>query len=335
VLLVLAAIGVTLYLTVLKDGDAGESNGGSSSSTTLSPPEAALEALPRSAEPLATNLLVLPRTVDENTDLHLVDSATGETVQRLTTGPEADVGAVISPDRRSIAFARSTDGVVELRVIGADGTGDSPLFATPPADCDRPSRPAWNPEDPTEVALVCAGADAQPDALRLFTLDGATVRTLETGHSVLGDLAVSADGTRVGYWAGDDPQVDGGDLYTLAVDGSEAPQQLTDVQGGADADMVWSHDGTKIAFRREVAQGERQIFVMNADGGDVRSITSGSFDQDPIFSPDDTQIAFKSDRTGPDGGDDHIWIIGVDGSDKHQLAAPYGPDHQPPTWGRR
>jgi hypothetical protein len=335
VLLLLAAIGVTLYLTVLKDGDAGEPNGGSSSSTTLSPPEAALQALPRSADPLAANLLVLPRTVDGNTDLHLVDSTTGETAARLTTGPEADVGGVVSPDRKSIAFARSTDAVVELRVIAADGTGDSPLFSAPPADCARPSRPAWNPADPTEVALVCAGADAQPDALRLYTLDGATVRTLDTGHSVLGDLAVSADGTQVGYWAGDDPQVDGGDLYTLALDGSETPRQLTDVDGGADADMVWSNDGAKIAFRREVAPGERQIFVMNADGTDLHSITSGSFDQDPIFSPDDTQIDFKSDRTGPDGGDDHIWIIGVDGADKHQLAAPYGPDHQPPTWGRR
>ncbi len=65
-------------------------------------------------------------------------------------------------------------------------------------------------------------------------------------------------------------------------------------------DPAWSPDGSEIAFsggtKRNTEDGD--IYVMNADGTDLRQLTSGSrVDLSPAWSPDGTRIAF-SDLSG-------------------------------------
>jgi hypothetical protein len=338
---VLVAAGLAGWWILREDdpggnGGPGGATASSPASPTLSAAEEALRDLPRSAEPLADAQLVVPRAGPEGIDLVLVDSATGEPTGGITTSAGDDVAPIVSPDRRSIAFARVADGAVELRVVAADGSGDSPLFTTPPTDCDDPQRPAWNPADPTQLAVLCTGTGERPDELRVVALDGSTVRTLETGHTVHGDVAFSPDGRSIGYWAGDDRALDGGDLFAVAADGSAAPVQLTEVEGRADADLVWSPDGTRIAYRRVPVEGESRIFVMAADGSQQQALTpSGAIDQDPTWSPDGTELAFKSDRAGPHGDGDHIWITDDRGRELQQLPTSGAPDSHAVAWGLR
>lgn len=65
--------------------------------------------------------------------------------------------------------------------------------------------------------------------------------------------------------------------------------------------------------------GEDEIWVMNPDGTDFRSLTRSSgrkvSDLDPNWSPDAERIAFASDR----GGSMQIWTMAADGSDLVQV----------------
>jgi len=54
------------------------------------------------------------------------------------------------------------------------------------------------------------------------------------------------------------------------------------------------------------------IFIMDADGKNVRQITKGPFqDERPCFSPDGKEIAFISNRLGKKSG---LWRVSVDGT---------------------
>jgi len=76
--------------------------------------------------------------------------------------------------------------------------------------------------------------------------------------------------------------------------------------GREDSQPAWSPDGRWIAFSR-TTDGRRtfQIYVMRANGTDVRRLTRGRFDTDPAWSPDGRWIAYRSDRVlrivHPDG----------------------------------
>jgi Tol biopolymer transport system component len=65
-----------------------------------------------------------------------------------------------------------------------------------------------------------------------------------------------------------------------------------------DGSPSWSPDGKRIAFYSE-RDGKGDLFLMDADGGDVQELTTTPADEgSPAFSPDGQQIAFDSDRDG-------------------------------------
>mgnify|MGYP006193081727 CR=1 FL=1 len=59
---------------------------------------------------------------------------------------------------------------------------------------------------------------------------------------------------------------------------------------------AWSPDGGQIAFESD-HDGDMEIYSMNADGGDVKRLTSRSGpDGGPFFSPDGSLIVYVDDR---------------------------------------
>ncbi len=59
-----------------------------------------------------------------------------------------------------------------------------------------------------------------------------------------------------------------------------------------------------------------QIFVVPADGGAVRQLTTeGAQNSRPRWSPDSREIAFQSNRDGSS----QIWMMNADGSNQHQI----------------
>jgi Tol biopolymer transport system component len=108
---------------------------------------------------------------------------------------------------------------------------------------------------------------------------------------------------------------------------------------------AWSPDGTRIAFMSQTPAGtdNYEIFVMNADGGNLMRLTdSEGPDGWPTWSPDGTQIAFSTVRddcsfssatgcltTGDIGPFHTLWVMNDDGSDPHRVSQRFA---QIPDW---
>ena len=103
-----------------------------------------------------------------------------------------------------------------------------------------------------------------------------------------------------------------------------APPEVT--RDGAPA---WSPDGKQIAYYSEVGGAPADLFVMDADGRNVRQLTdTPEAEGYPAWSPDGRQIAFESHT--PDGNFD-VYVMNADGSNVRRLT------HEPkrdvgPAW---
>jgi Tol biopolymer transport system component len=95
-----------------------------------------------------------------------------------------------------------------------------------------------------------------------------------------------------------------------------------------DGNPAWSAQGDRIAFERQVPEGNPEIAVANADGSDARSL--GVPGNDPTWSPDGTKIAFW--QFGGPQGSNGIFMMNADGSGVvrvHQGFDPRNPDWSP------
>lgn len=77
------------------------------------------------------------------------------------------------------------------------------------------------------------------------------------------------------------------------------PHRLSD-NDAYDAECAYSPDGEQIVFTSN-RTGDLELFVMNADGTDVRQLShTKGYDGGPFFSPDGRQVVYRSDRAGND-----------------------------------
>jgi TolB protein len=109
---------------------------------------------------------------------------------------------------------------------------------------------------------------------------------------------ISPDGRTVAYWGYDAlGGLNGGSIYTVALDGRSRPVRLTDRPPGSDADPAWSPDGSMIAFRRRIANDNFDVYLMQSDGSDVRPLVSTpAMDEKPAWSPDGRELMILSNR---------------------------------------
>jgi|LGVD01.1.fsa_nt_gb Tol biopolymer transport system component len=101
------------------------------------------------------------------------------------------------------------------------------------------------------------------------------------------------------------------------------------VSGTASVSVPNADSVGKIAFDSN-RDGNWEIYVMNADGTNVKKLTSNSVtDGAPAWSPDGSKIAFQSDRDG----DAEIYVMNADGTSVKKLtsnsALDWNPDWSP------
>jgi len=163
-----------------------------------------------------------------------------------------------------------------------------------------------------EAAVTVTAHDTwELAASQEFMVTVAVARRL-TNHGAW-QPAWSPDGTRIAFASAHnvDRRMD---IYWAYADGS-GMKRLTSNNRSDDMFPTWSPDGTRIAFASD-RDGGWEIYVMDADGSDMKRLTNNSaWDLASSWSPDGTRIAFVSDR---DGGWE-IYVMDADGSGVERL----------------
>ncbi|CAN5576208.1 hypothetical protein BH10ACI2_BH10ACI2_04990 [soil metagenome] len=119
-----------------------------------------------------------------------------------------------------------------------------------------------------------------------------------------------------GAYASGNPKTS--NIYSAKPDGSGLVQITKDI--GRASTPNASMDGKKITFNVELIEHKPQIYTMNADGSNIKALTSDNTlaYYDPKWSPDGKKLTYYVEK-----GDqkDQIWTMNADGSDQTLLTA--------------
>jgi Tol biopolymer transport system component len=263
-------------------------------------------------------------------------------VKQLTHGGE-NAEAYFSPDGSRLIFQRTQppdlpcDQILTMTVDGTDvrrvstGTGrttcgffypDSKgiVFAsTHLRSPECPPRPGY---ERGYVWPVYPGYD-----IFRASLDGSHLQRLTSSDGYDAEATIGPGG-RIVFTSVRDGDME---IYSMNGDGSNV-RRLTN-RPGPDGGPFFSPDGTQIVFRGRVSGGEEladyqallkeglwrptslEIFVMDADGTNIRQVTTlGKASFAPYFHPDGRRIVFSSNVHDPKGRDFDLYMIDVNGS---------------------
>lgn len=201
-------------------------------------------------------------------------------VARSTTA-----SVTVEPDR--IAFVSKRDAkeltdAQDLYLMEADGTNVKRLTTSGAFD------PSWSPGGRRITYFRDGNVRAVGD-------DGEWLITILDERFRVENPAWSPDGTKIAYQsfehAKDAKDREGTEIYVMDVDGGDRIR-LTDNSFYEDYPS-WSPDGSKITFvGNSEGDGREQIFVMDADGSNLRRVSGSGDNAAPEWSPDGSQLVF-------------------------------------------
>jgi TolB protein len=214
-----------------------------------------------------------------------------------------------TPPIGKIAFACYVRQIDQICLMNADGTNRTQLT-------DFQATTFYPSISPDGGKVFFSSRQGGNFELYSVNVDGSDLQRLTNGIGTLYAPEVSPNGEWVLFTK------HGDGLWLMRPDGGN-PRRLTNRD---DIDPTWSPDGSMIAFASSRG-GARQLFVMEADGTNIRQVTDLSdMGGRSSWSPDGTRLAFYR---GP-FGDRDIYIINIDGSGLAQLTD--GGDNLGPSW---
>jgi Tol biopolymer transport system component len=196
--------------------------------------------------------------------------------------------------------------------------------------------PDWSPNGSTIAFTRCPLTNG-PCAVYVMSANGTGVRRLGPAGDDRAQPAWSPSGRQIAYsraWGGvQNDQIKYAEIYVMNANGGGA-RRVTNVTTSKpfSADVgrpAWSADGTQLVF--EVAtspRGEpansRALFVVNADGSDLRQLTPWDLKAGgrPDWAPDGSAILFKAPAQRGPG---NLYTIAPEGTGLKQITHYTGP----------
>jgi TolB protein len=168
----------------------------------------------------------------------------------------------------------------------------------------------WSPDGSKLAFVVFDGAER---SLWVMDADGTNVVQLATADNV-GRPSWHPDNAHVTFSSERDGTTE---VHVAAADGSD--DQVVHAEDAAGTYAVFSStfspDGSEILFDAGTDVGY-DIFVMDADGSNVRQLTRTGTDYNPSWSPDGSQIVFTRQE---DASESDIFLMDADGSNVRRL----------------
>ena len=213
------------------------------------------------------------------------------------------------------------------------------------------------------VSRYCTESEKRVGNIFLVPYAGGAPRQLTSAAGVEKDYSWSPDSSTVVFAAKRDDE-DKSQIYAIRIDGGEA-RRITNSENGA-SKPLWSPDGKLIAFTSSVGElhteeqreafgdvryavhprfyhlgrgwddgSRKRVFVIPAEGGETRQLTSGECadegDHSMVWSPDSAEIAYVSNRSSEwwNTIDTNVFVVDVASGESRQLTTNVGPDHSP------
>jgi dipeptidyl aminopeptidase/acylaminoacyl peptidase len=225
----------------------------------------------------------------------------------------------LSPDGSQIVYTRTWFDIVEdkpkseLWLMGVDGSRQRQLAAGSDAQ--------WSP-DGTRIAYLAEGA---PKGTQVFVVWVASREVTQLTHVT--EAPSNLQWSHDGRWLACSMQVPEKEGFTI-----EMPKPPKGAKWHDDAKVI-----TRLAYRRDQSgyrpAGYRHVFVLPADGGTPRQVTTGDFDHGaPEWTPDDREIVCDGLRVADADWqvrESEVYAVEVASGAVRQLTKRAGPDGNP------
>ncbi|MEO8609713.1 MAG: hypothetical protein ABI690_17605 [Chloroflexota bacterium] len=189
-----------------------------------------------------------------------------------------------SPDGRTIIFQGDVSGYSDLFMVNVDG---SKLVQLTNTDRIDESEPHWSPDGSRILYEQRTNRSSEIQA-NIIVVNAACVKRAGNcaDGTIVGrgqDAVWSPNGQVIAYSG---PAGTGIQVCIMSMDGSNI-QQVTHERFGGVADLPsWSPDGSQLVYRHTSAEGEWELFVINANGTDEHPITNNPLrENDPAWKP--------------------------------------------------
>ena len=230
----------------------------------------------------------------------------------------------IAPDGSRIVYERRSMDIMtdtvrsNLWIVDADGDRHRPLLS----GADSYSSPRWSPAG-DRIAYVTSAEGRGPE-IHVRWMDSGQTAMLTNVQESPSSIAWSPDGDYI--------------AFAMFVP-SEGPSFATPPKKPEGAE--WAEPVTvidRLYYRADgrgyLDTGNTHIFVVSAEGGTPRQLTSGDFNHaGPLsWSPDGERIAFSANRLEDyehQPAQSEIWTVEVDDGTLTQLTDRLGPDTSP------